>query len=70
MPTPLSRMTGEQLLAARVLGRAGAAQISQELDRRAREGLTDSYGAVLDTVASLRATRCGPVRTTSLNTAA
>jgi len=63
-------MTGEQLLAARVLGRVGAARISQELDRRAREGLIDEYTAVLETVASLQAPQHRAVETTTLNTAA
>jgi hypothetical protein len=63
-------MTGEQLLAARVLGHAGAARISQELDRRAREGLTDSYSAVLHTVASIQAAQSPPAETASLTTAA
>ncbi len=71
MQTPLSRMTGEQLLVARVLATAAAAPISRELDRRAHEGLTDPYTAVLDSVASLQATRARPrVKASSLNTAA
>ena len=70
MHTPLSHMTGEQLLAARVLGTAAGAQISQELDRRARKGLTDSYSAVLETIGSLRAADRPHVEITPLTTAA
>ncbi|MFW6146166.1 MAG: hypothetical protein ACOC7R_02395 [Planctomycetota bacterium] len=70
MQTPLSQMTGEQLLAARVLGTAAAGEVNRELDRRAREGLTDRYTAVLDTVASLKAAQDPRIKTTPLNTAA
>lgn len=57
MSSRTKKMTGEQLLLARVLGRMDTRMIAAELDHRALMGAQDDYDNVLESLRPLRPRR-------------